>query len=177
MVLRGDRVRLRSLTSSDGGWILATLLEPAVAEWWPGYTAQMVQSEILEGEDGEWLAVESGGSEIGIVGWSEEPTPEYRSAGIDVSLGSGWRDRGLGTDTVRTLARWLIEERGHHRITIDPAVTNARAIRCYERVGFRPVGIMRQYERLPSGEYRDGLLMDMLAGELSSGRDDPQAQP
>ena len=65
-----------------------------------------------------------------------------------------------------TLARWLFEEGGHHRVTIDPAADNARAIRCYESVGFRPVGVMRRYERVGSGEFRDGLLMDLLPEEL-----------
>ena len=42
------------------------------------------------------------------------------------------------------------------------------AIACYERVGFRPIGIARQYEqvRWEDGRYRDGLLMDLLADEL-----------
>ena len=56
--------------------------------------------------------------------------------------------------------------RGHHRLTIDPAADNAKAIRSYERVGFRPVGIMRRYERGLDGTWHDGLLMDLLAGEL-----------
>jgi aminoglycoside 6'-N-acetyltransferase len=67
---------------------------------------------------------------------------------------------------VRTLARHLFEERGHHRVTIDPAAANARAIRSYERVGFRRVGVMRRYWRDPDGEWQDGLLLDLLAGEL-----------
>ena len=64
------------------------------------------------------------------------------------------------------LARYLIEERGHHRLTIDPAADNAPAIRAYEKVGFRPVGVMRSYERGPDGTLHDGLLMDLLADEL-----------
>ena len=51
-------------------------------------------------------------------------------------------------------------------MTIDPAAANTRAIRAYEKIGFRPVGVMRQYERAPDGTWRDGLLMDLLAGEL-----------
>jgi aminoglycoside 6'-N-acetyltransferase len=46
---------------------------------------------------------------------------------------------------VRTLARYLIDERGHHRLTIDPAADNAAAVRTYEKVGFRAVGLMREY--------------------------------
>jgi aminoglycoside 6'-N-acetyltransferase len=67
---------------------------------------------------------------------------------------------------VRTLARYLIHDRGHHRLTIDPSTDNHAAIRAYEKVGFRPVGVMRQYERSPEGDWRDGLLMDLLADEL-----------
>ena len=62
--------------------------------------------------------------------------------------------------------RLLIDERGHHRITIDPAATNAAAIRAYEKVGFRRVGVMRSYERDADGrDWHDGLLMELLAGE------------
>lgn len=61
----------------------------------------------------------------------------------------------------------MFDDRGHHRLTIDPAAANKQAIRAYRRIGFRPVGIMRQYERGPDGNWRDGLLMDLLSGELS----------
>ncbi|HXI44982.1 MAG TPA: GNAT family protein, partial [Candidatus Acidoferrales bacterium] len=67
---------------------------------------------------------------------------------------------------IRTLARYLIEGRGHHRLTIDPSAANERAIKAYERVGFRRVGVMRSYERGPDGTWHDGLLMDLLADEL-----------
>lgn len=60
----------------------------------------------------------------------------------------------------------MIDERGHHRITIDPAATNAAAIRAYERVGFRAVGVMPAAERDAGGNgWHDSLLMELLAGE------------
>jgi aminoglycoside 6'-N-acetyltransferase len=68
---------------------------------------------------------------------------------------------------VRTLARWLIDERGHHRLTIDPALANEPAIRAYEAVGFKPVGVLRKYWRDPDGVWQDGLLLDLLSEELS----------
>ncbi len=76
--------------------------------------------------------------------------------------------RGIGSDAVRTLARHLIVDRGHHRLVIDPAADNAAAIRCYSKVGFKPVGVMRRYERGDDGAWHDGLLMDLLADELIS---------
>ena len=68
-------------------------------------------------------------------------------------------------EAIAVLVRHLIEERGHHRLTIDPAAANERAIRCYEAVGFERVGIMRQYERGDDGSWHDGLLLELLADE------------
>ncbi len=68
---------------------------------------------------------------------------------------------------MRLLATFLFERRGHHRITIDPAAANQRAIRCYAKAGFRPVGLMRQYERGADGHFHDGLLMDLLRSDLT----------
>jgi aminoglycoside 6'-N-acetyltransferase len=44
-------------------------------------------------------------------------------------------------------------------------MTNVAAVRCYEKVGFRRVGVLRSYERDAGGGWRDGLLMELLAGE------------
>jgi aminoglycoside 6'-N-acetyltransferase len=79
---------------------------------------------------------------------------------------SAWQGQGIGPESIRTLAHHLVDERGYHRLTIDPAAHNATAIKAYGRVGFKPVGVMRKYERGPDGEWHDGLLMDMLAEEL-----------
>jgi aminoglycoside 6'-N-acetyltransferase len=162
-VIPGARVRLRPVAARDIGRLVEILAADGVVEWWGPYDEDRAERELL---DGDWFAVEHEGDLIGLVGCSEEDDPQFRSAGIDVTLHPAWHGRGLGADTVRALARWLIEERGHHRLTIDPAADNARAIRSYERVGFKPVGVMRRYERLPDGGYRDGLLMDLLADEL-----------
>jgi aminoglycoside 6'-N-acetyltransferase len=103
----------------------------------------------------------------GMIQFEEEPDADYRSASIDIFLSTAVHSRGLGRDAVRTLARHLIAERGHHRITMDPAAENERAIRSYVAVGFRAVGVMRQYERVEDGTYRDALLMELLADDFS----------
>jgi aminoglycoside 6'-N-acetyltransferase len=103
---------------------------------------------------------------IGLIQYYEETDPAYRHAGLDIALATASHGRGYGSEALGLLVRHLIEERGHHRLTIDPAASNERAIRAYERVGFRPVGVLREYERTPDGVWRDGLLMDLLASEL-----------
>jgi aminoglycoside 6'-N-acetyltransferase len=99
---------------------------------------------------------------VGLIQYGEEREPDYRHAWIDLFLDPKEHRKGLGTDAVRTVARHLIEDRGHHRMTIDPAVDNAAAIRSYEKAGFERVGVMRSSWRDPSGVWRDGLLMELV---------------
>ena len=102
-----------------------------------------------------------------MIQFSEELEPKYRHAGIDLFLDPALHGRGLGTEAVQQVVRLLVEERGHHRIVIDPAVENAAAIRAYEKAGFRPVGVMRRYERDTDGHgWHDGLLMEFRGGGL-----------
>ena len=106
------------------------------------------------------------GTVAGLIQFSEELEPKYRHASIDLFLDPALHGRGIGTEAVRRVVRQLVDERGHHRITVDPAAANAAAIRAYEKAGFGPVGVMRNYERdVDGGGWHDGLLMELLAGD------------
>ncbi len=165
--LRGERVRLRPLEERDFGRLIEIGAEPEVARWWPAVAAaELAEKAAGEEDDTVGLTIELDGRVVGMIQFHEETTPDFRHAGIDIFLTTVCHGQGLGADAVRTLARHLFEERGHHRVTIDPAAANDRAIRSYERVGFRRVGVMRRYWRDPAGEWQDGLLLDLLAGEL-----------
>jgi aminoglycoside 6'-N-acetyltransferase len=109
------------------------------------------------------MTIEVDGAVAGLIQFHEELEPKYRHAGIDLFLDPALHSRGLGTEAVRRVVRHLIDDRGHHRITIDPAAANAAAIRVYEKVGFKPVGVMRRYERDVGGDgWHDGLLMELV---------------
>jgi aminoglycoside 6'-N-acetyltransferase len=161
--LRGERVVLRPLRQDDLPRLLELGREPEVARWWPDVDEPSLREQL---ERATAFAIEAGGALVGLAQWWENDDEEFRHAGIDVFLAAASQGRGLGRDAVRTLARWLVDERGHHRLTIDPALANERAIRCYEAVGFRRVGVLRRYWRSPDGEWHDGLLLDLLADEL-----------
>jgi len=166
--LQGDLVRLRLATAADSARFAEILAQPGVADWWGDYDLDRIRGEVTDPADGTvTFAVEADGRVVGLIMYSEETDPDYRHAGLDVSLHPDWHHRGLGSDAVRTLARYLFTERNHHRLTIDPAAHNDQAIRSYRRVGFRPVGVMRRYERGPDGSWHDGLLMDLLPEELT----------
>lgn len=166
-LLRGALVTLRSSGPGDIPELARIRATPEVHARWGG-TGDMADrvAEELADPDVETLVIEYAGRVAGAIQWHEERDPGYRHAGIDVYLDPAVHGRGLGTDAVRTLARHLIRDHGHHRITIDPAADNHAAIRCYGKVGFRPVGVMRRYERAPDGTWHDALLMDLLAEEL-----------
>ncbi|MFI5009815.1 MAG: GNAT family N-acetyltransferase [Solirubrobacterales bacterium] len=159
---------LRPLAAEDEAELLRIHRTPEVAHWWG-----------LPDEGFPWtdepestrLTIEIDGMVAGLIQYCEESEPRYRHATIDLFLDPALHGRGWGTEALRRLVRHLIEERGHHRVTIDPSVTNAAAIRAYEKAGFQPVGVMRRYERDPEGGgWRDGLLMDLLSDELRGGR-------
>ena len=166
--IRGDHVLLRRIRESDRPRMREILAQPEVATWWLGSRGldQTVEDVFDAGDEDTHFAIELDGVVIGQIQYGEENEPDYRHASIDVFIDPAYHGRGLGTDAVRTMARHLVRDRGHHRVTIDPAASNARAIRVYERVGFRPVGLMRNYERGLDGTWHDGLLMDLLAGEV-----------
>jgi aminoglycoside 6'-N-acetyltransferase len=167
VILRGERVVLRTVTEDDVPRLVSILQQPAVAARWGHPDVDFegdVRRDFLELDTA--FAIEVDGEVLGGIGATEEPTPWYRSAGLDIFLTPERHNEGIGTDAVRTMARYFIEERGHHRLTIDPAADNAAAIRCYENVGFRPVGVLRNYEQAPDGTWHDGLLMELLAEEL-----------
>lgn len=167
MEVRGDRVVLRLLAEADVARIGELGSDPEVARWWPGLTHEYLGVKARgEDEDTVVFAIVADGEVAGMIQYYEEADEEYRHAGMDLFLGVPFQDRGLGTDAVRTMARHLIDERGHHRLVIDPDAENLRAIRCYEKVGFRRVGVLREYWHGPDGRWRDGVLLDLLAREL-----------
>jgi aminoglycoside 6'-N-acetyltransferase len=164
VILRGERVLLRPGVAEDAERLAQIRSEPEVARWWGDLGVEDIRRDFIDVNSA--FVIDVDGEVVGAIQYAEENEPMYRHAGIDIFVTSSRRGQGLGSEAVRVLARHLFDERGHHRLTIDPAASNDAAIRAYERVGFRSVGVMRQYERGPDGTWRDGLLMDMLREDL-----------
>lgn len=161
---------LRSAREEDIPALTAMLREPEVHRWWGdadvrGELAdQPCWSILVDGRVVGWLQVD------------EERGEDWRHVAFDIALNADGRGRGHGAQALR-LAIAHFTARGHHRFTIDPSVDNERAIRSYESVGFRRIGVARAYDRGPDGVWRDGLLMDLLAEELVDPALDAPAAP
>lgn len=162
--LTGAGFTIRPLAAADVPVLRRILAEPDVAEWWhlddrwPDDKDPHTDQCVVTVED----------AVVGYVEIWEEVDPQYRHGGLDILLSATVAGRGLGTAVVRRVVQHLLDDRGHHRVTIDPCVDNPAAIRCYEKVGFRPVGVMRQYWYDGRKDtWRDGLLMDLVASDLA----------
>lgn len=166
LTLRGERIELRALASTDLDELLRIISTPEVSRWWNPHTRADLD-EWLTGSDVLHWPIRVDGCVAGKIQAHEENGPDFRHAGIDLFLDPALHGRGLGRECVRTVARWLFDDRGHHRLVIDPAASNERAIASYEAVGFRRVGVMRGYwfDRTLA-EWVDGLLLDLLRDEL-----------
>jgi aminoglycoside 6'-N-acetyltransferase len=158
---RDHRIDLVPVTSEHTVELIRIRQTPEVFTWW----GELDEGFPFDDPEAAVFTVLVDGAVRGLVQYTEELAPMYRHAGIDLFLDPAVHGRGIGREVVWRVADRLISS-GHHRVIIDPAADNAVAIRCYSAVGFQPVGIMRQYERRPDGSWHDGLLMDLLAGEL-----------
>ena len=157
------RLDLRPLASGDEEELLRIHRTPEVVCWWD----EPCEGFPWDEPESTRLTILVDGAIAGLIQYWEETEPKYRHAAIDVFLDPALHGQGLGTEAVRQVVRMLIDERGHHRITIDPATDNLAAIRSYEKAGFKAVGVMRQHERDVGGEgWHDSLLMELLASEL-----------
>ncbi len=102
---------------------------------------------------------ESEGAEFGL------ETAE-KGYGVDLFIGEPelW-GRGIGTRALSALVGYLFGELGSSRVFIDPQASNQRAIRSYEKCGFRKIRLLPKHE-LHEGEYRDIWLMTMNREEF-----------
>ena len=148
-------VSFRPMTPADFPMLHEWLRRPHVAEWWgpPPSLAQVeAEFEPLMGDQSTTRAyvVLVDGRPIGYIQsyvalgsgdgwWPDERDPGVR--GIDQFLANAEDlGRGLGSAMVRAFVERLFADRAVTRVQTDPSPRNRRAIRCYEKAGFRAAG-------------------------------------
>jgi RimJ/RimL family protein N-acetyltransferase len=180
-MLKGDRVRLRRIEPADLPRFVAWLNDPEVRQhlalvypmsqrqeeaWFEEQqkaepAAQPFAIEARQergGGEPEWVLV--GATGFHVVDWRNR----WAELGIFLGDKSRWGD-GLGTEATRVLVRWAFEILNLNRVFLRVGADNARAIRCYEKVGFKSEGRLRQ-DRFQNGRYVDTVMMGLLREEL-----------
>ena len=145
------------MAESDLPMLHDWLSRPHIVEWWGGEDEKPSLAEVREHYLPRVLAEENVTPYIAMFG--DEPIGYAQSY---VALGSGdgwWEDetdpgvrgidqflcnpeqlsKGLGTRLVVALVQLLFSDARVTKIQTDPSPTNVRAIRCYEKAGFRRV--------------------------------------
>jgi RimJ/RimL family protein N-acetyltransferase len=158
--LTGERVRLTPLAAADADALRGIRADPRIVEWWDELEPDFPLDDEPESTR---LTIHHEGEIAGMVQFGEELEPKYRHASIDIFVAPSHQGRGVCSEAIRLVADYLLRERGHHRVTIDPAAENAAAVRCYTKAGFKPVGIMRLAERDADGRgWHDALMMELV---------------
>jgi aminoglycoside 6'-N-acetyltransferase len=159
---------LRPPVPADAGPLLGILREPEVSRWWVGYTPERITDEIIESGNALVMAID--GVCAGAVFLYPNDDPEYLHVVMHLFLGARWYGQRYGAEAL-AIAITHLAALGHHRFTLDPNARNAPAIRSYERLGFRRVGVLREYQLRPDGSHEDGLLMDLVLSDFPDGVD------
>jgi len=77
------------------------------------------------------------------------------------------RGRGLGTEAARLILDYGFNLLGLHNVLLTVFSYNPGAIRCYEKAGFRHVGVRREARR-HLGQWHNEVYMEALASEFTS---------
>lgn len=167
--IQGPCLRLRPVTPDDSAAFARWLSDPEVMASFgrPPDDSSATPSEEATpaGLPGRSFVIEDRGRPIGGIEYFHDRPSAPWSAGIDIFIGEpDARDRGLGTEALRTLLRYLFETRGLKRVTIDPEPSNRRAVRAYEKAGFRLDGILRRHMRIDD-RWADIAFMSILDDE------------
>jgi RimJ/RimL family protein N-acetyltransferase len=174
-MLRGERVNLRALDPSDYPTLALWLNTPEVMKYWgrPGNSQSVAEiaayEEAKRGNDTtrKYIIETHEGLAIGQIDYYDLDW-QARSAWVSILVGdpSYWGG-GYGTDSMRTLLRYLFQQLGLHRVALTAHESNGRAIRSYEKNGFVREGVLRDWGFF-DGSWVNGVIMSVLAHEFEA---------
>lgn len=170
----GPTVTLRTPIDGDRDPLLEILSEPEVSLWWVGYDADRVQRECIDAKDVARI-IEVDSQCAGAMFVLRGQDPEYPTTVMHIFIGTKFRGRRIGEEALALAIRHEFLD-GVSRVTLDPNVHNEGAIRSYERLGFRRVGVLRDYQLRPNGGFEDAVLLDLTRSEFPLGPPLPSRQ-
>jgi len=172
MSIPGKKIRLRAIERSDIPAFVRWFNDPEVTQYLQTYMPMSQAQEErwfesqLEQRDGFIFGIETlEGKLIGNLGlvhidWKN------RRAGLGIALGEkAYWGQGYGTDAITALLGFAFNQMNLHSVHLTTYEYNKRAIRCYEKCGFKLEGRMRQ-AHFYNGQYHDELVMGILREEF-----------
>ena len=170
----GEKVRLREYRREDvpiamqyiNDSEVKRLLNPGVpylytledeTKWYEGLSAKNdVYSFAIETlEESKYI----GGCGINKIDWKNSIT----DIGIFIGDKEYW-SKGYGTDTIKVLVKFIFDQMNINKVKLNVYEFNERALKCYEKCGFKKEGTLRQ-EIFRDGKYHDQYVMSILRNE------------
>lgn len=174
-MLKGSLVHLRAVEPEDYRLLWLWSNDPEIMVYWgrPGNTESLAEVARLEelqaarGTSRKYIVETLDGRPIGQIDYYDLNW-QARSAWTSIMIAdTEYWGGGYGTDAMKTLLRYLFEQLGLHRVSLSAHVSNTRAIRSYEKNGFKPEGTMREWAFF-NGRWIDGVLMSVLADDFAA---------
>jgi aminoglycoside 6'-N-acetyltransferase len=182
MLYKNDEITVRTLTENDAPLLVKWLSDPQVIEYYAGrdrpYNLEMVKNHFYERtiEITQCIVIYSK-HEIGYIQFyiiNDQEIEEYgfkdfkgNIYGMDQFIGEvDFWNKGIGTKLVSSMVKYLVEHQSADKIVLDPQTWNVRAVRVYEKCGFKKIKLLPQHER-HEGQLKDCWLME-YAGDGKS---------
>lgn len=177
MLFQNDKLTVRQLKQKDDSLLVKWLSDPSVLEFYEGrdnpFDLHKVHEKFYYRENGvvrcivefdqipigyiQYYPVDS--DERKLYGYADTSDVIY---GMDQFIGDvAYWNKGIGTLLVNSMVEFLVEQNQADRVVMDPQTWNERAIRCYEKCGFKKVKLLPKNE-LHEGEYRDCWLIEYI---------------
>ncbi len=171
--LIGEKIYLRPLERDDAPTLLPWVNDQDVIATLMMYTPKSLQAELefiehASKSDTEivlGIALKGSDKLIGTTGlhridWKNR----HCMFGILIGDKTEW-DKGYGTETTRLMVSYAFETLGMHRVWLHVYEYNHRAIRAYEKAGFRREGVLRE-AHYHDGRFHDVIVMGLLRSDL-----------
>ena len=177
-LLRGERVWLRPLERRDLPAYVAGINDTEVGGW-AGYSLPIsvemsahwldeVQERMGKGTGYFFAVCELGDDRFIGTTWLKEVNMHHANAELAIYMDRDHIGAGWGTDAQRVILEFGFNTLRLERIYLTVDSENARAIRSYEKVGFKHEGVMRRSWQF-KGRLADSVLMAILREEWQAG--------
>lgn len=163
----GPAVELRAPVQDDLEPLYAILQEPEVAFWWVGFSKERTQREFIDAPE-TTRVIEVAGECAGALYVLRGEDPEYPTTVMHLFIGTRFRGRRIGEEALALAIRHEFAN-GITRITLDPNEHNDGAIRSYERLGFKRIGVLRDYQVRPGGALEGAMFLDLTRSDFPDG--------
>jgi len=131
----------KPLAADDFPLLLRWLLKEHVKEWWNDGDDTLEKVALHYGADddtAQFILLETDEEQEKPIGYFQYYFEEDGLIGIDQFIGEeDYLNRGVGTRTIKMFIEMIARRHRPTRIILDPSPENKRAVRCYEKVGFK----------------------------------------